>query len=86
MRFMNRQATPKVQALALKVAACQQLRRECQVPVHILHVPRTKNQLADWLSKLGGTHPGECDVRDVLPPCTKEDVSEKELPKIRGSE
>lgn len=54
VRFMNRQAQPRMQKLALRVASCQDIRKALPYSTHILYVPRGKNQLADWLSKVGG--------------------------------
>ena len=62
VRFMNRQAQPRLQKLALRVARCQDIRKGLPYKVHILYVPRGKNQLADWLSKVGGAIAGECTL------------------------
>lgn len=41
--------------MATRVAACNELRKKLPVPCHVLYIPRERNQLADWLSKVGST-------------------------------
>ena len=55
VKFLNRQATPRVQKLARRVSLCQDARKGLGIPTHVLYVPRERNQLADWLSKVGST-------------------------------
>ena len=43
VRFINRQAQPRIQKLALRVASCKELMKQLAVKAHVLFIPRGKN-------------------------------------------
>lgn len=65
VKFLNRQAQPRVQKLATRVALCTDIRKRMPVPTHVLYIPREKNQLADWLSKVGATVQQEVQLHEL---------------------
>lgn len=58
------------------------MRKECASPVHVLHIPRGQNHLADWLSRCGATVEGEKDIRQLLTGEVTEDYSPKAKPEL----
>lgn len=44
---------------------CCEIRKRLPIPTHVLYVPRTRNVLADWLSKVGADVAGSVSLEDL---------------------
>lgn len=67
VKFMTRRAVPRRLHLAVRIAEAQELRRAIPVPTYVLHVPRERNEVADWLSKCGSLVPQFTPLAELLP-------------------
>ena len=53
IQFINRLCTPRVNSLVERVVSCQEIKKKLNISIHVVHIPREMNQLADWLSRCG---------------------------------
>lgn len=67
VKFMTRKAVPRRLHLATRVTAAQELRRRVPVPTFVLHVPRERNEVADWLSRCGALVPAFTPLARLAP-------------------
>jgi ribonuclease HI len=65
IQFMNKLCMPRVNSLVERVSTCQEIRRRLGVPVHVIHVPREMNQLADWLSRCGTAYGRDVSLAEL---------------------
>jgi hypothetical protein len=79
---MNKLCMPRVNSLVERVSTCQEIRRRLGVPVHVIHVPREMNQLADWLSRCGTAYGRDVSLAELAMNFEETCAPPKQVPTI----